>query len=120
MAWTTPARGAVTELYIFIASRVKRGSPFLTRCPTVTATREILPGMGAPTSLGSSGLALGRDFCSTTTLLSVTETVRETPLSSKLTARLPRRSGSATCTSLMNRVLPGSISAVISSSTLSP
>src|SRR5690625_7113406 len=44
---TVPARGALTSVSIFIASRVNSVSPSWTRWPTFTLTAQIVPPSGA-------------------------------------------------------------------------
>ena len=70
MLATVPSSGATTSFSIFIASRIRRTSPFLTACPTDAFTERIFPGIGAftftepaPADLAAAGLAaLGAAF----------------------------------------------------------
>src|SRR6266481_4804246 len=80
---TLPSIGAYTVDCIFIASRTRSRSPFLTCCPTSTATLEIAPGMGAPTCPGSPASAFGRACTVARKALSRMVTSRGCPFNSK-------------------------------------
>ena len=54
--FTMPVTGAYTVLCIFIASITSSRSPFCTRCPDLTCSIVIAPGIGAPTSPGFAGI----------------------------------------------------------------
>jgi hypothetical protein len=61
--WTaaiSPSRSAWMPVSIFIASMVSSRSPCFTFCPAVTATVATTPGIGAPRWLGLPASAFGR------------------------------------------------------------
>ena len=54
---TVPSQGAIISFSIFIASRIKRTSPFLTLAPFATLMSRTLPGIGAVTDSPPAGAA---------------------------------------------------------------
>ena len=109
-----PAAGAVTEVSIFIASKVSSTSPDRTGWPTDTTRVDTTPGMGAATWFGSSGSARSLAGTFGATAASGTAMTRGCPLSSKKTSRSPRSSASPTAIRRMTSAFPASISTVIS------
>jgi hypothetical protein len=65
MALMLPARGAVIVVFIFIASRISTGCPWVTASPTATSTLTTVPESGLATSpgwvakAGAAALAVG-------------------------------------------------------------
>ena len=53
-----PPQGAMISFSIFMASRIKRMSPFFTVWPLLTRTSRMVPGMGAETFSPPAGAAL--------------------------------------------------------------
>ncbi len=94
---------------------VKSMSPTLTFCPTATATEATTPGIGAPIWPSFAGSALGRAAVCALTRRFGTRITRGWPFSSKNTLTSPVSSVSPMACRRISSVLPGSISAAISS-----
>ena len=116
---TVPARGAVIDASIFIASIVATVRPCSTVAPLSTAS-VTTPANGAATWPGFARSAFSAGFVSTSTLRSRTVTGRIWPLRVVTTVRMPWASASETAPSSISSVTPGSSSTVCSTSRSRP
>ncbi len=105
---TVPARWAVMDASIFIASIVATVWPAETRSPSST-WRVTTPANGAATCRSSSGSAFSAGLTSVVMEVSRTDTGRSWPLRVASTVRKPRSSGSETASSSISSVTPGSM-----------
>mmetsp|Transcript_14871 Transcript_14871/g.45023 ORF Transcript_14871/g.45023 Transcript_14871/m.45023 type:complete len:283 (-) Transcript_14871:1096-1944(-) len=117
MASTVPATGAARVVSIFIADKIKRGSPTSTAWPCLARSSMTTPGIGAPTEPGTFASAFGLWTCFSVECSSSIFTDRGDPFSSKKTSRVPVFwSRVPTPSNLTTRCLPRSMSM----STVSP